>query len=128
MRYKPEVTEVCQNCERENTFVWDTDADGYKTYCPKCGEELMLCDACMHADDNDEHYCDWQKGNGCWRSRKKYKLQNPSGEPHVIRARDFSPEEWKAILKIWKLPENTEYITLRWNALEYIINDRGTGK
>lgn len=52
-----EVVEMCGNCMRENTFVWDVDTEGYKTYCPFCGEPMMLCDACLHAEDNPYQKC-----------------------------------------------------------------------
>lgn len=61
------VTEVCAECERENTFVWDPGVDGYTTFCPACGKKMMLCDACRHSDDNECGFCDWSKENGCWR-------------------------------------------------------------
>lgn len=55
-----EQTEVCPNCDREVTLAWDVDHDGYRVFCPNCGEELMLCDACQHADDNPSGYCDFK--------------------------------------------------------------------
>ena len=55
--YKSEVTEMCGNCMKENTFIWDVDTDGYEAYCPSCGEPLTLCDACLHAGDNPGRKC-----------------------------------------------------------------------
>lgn len=43
-----EVTEWCPNCDHEVTMRWDIHADGYKTFCPYCGNVLMLCDECLH--------------------------------------------------------------------------------
>ena len=54
---KYEVTEMCGNCMVENTFEWDVNKKGYKTYCPSCGEPMMLCDACLHAEDNPYQKC-----------------------------------------------------------------------
>ena len=69
-----EQTEVCPNCDREVTLTWDTLHDGYRVFCPNCGEELMLCDACQHADDNPSGYCDFKTDfNGtptCFRRRE----------------------------------------------------------
>lgn len=65
---KYEVTEVCPNCDRENTLTWDTEKDGYKIFCPNCGTRMMLCDACTHADDNPNHRCDWSRKDGCFRA------------------------------------------------------------
>lgn len=58
------VTEVCPNCEREITMIWDIDDLGYKAFCPVCGEQMMLCDACIHSEDglNENcNHCDWQE-------------------------------------------------------------------
>ena len=64
---RPEVTEVCSGCNNENTIIWDCEQDGYVAYCPHCGEKMMLCDACRHADDNPKMFCDWCTESGCWR-------------------------------------------------------------
>jgi rRNA maturation endonuclease Nob1 len=48
-----EVTEVCPNCESEVTMVRDVSTLGYKSFCPVCGERLMLCDMCHHRGEND---------------------------------------------------------------------------
>ena len=60
----PEVTEMCPSCEREVTLIWDVERDGYKAYCPYCGEWLMLCSTCYddgfdcdYDDETDE--CRW---------------------------------------------------------------------
>lgn len=68
------ITETCPNCEKEITIAWDVKKDGYKTICPNCGKTLMLCSACL---DSDTHClsCDWDKENGCYRSRKKPKQE-----------------------------------------------------
>jgi len=66
-KYRPEeVTEMCGNCMRENTFIWDVKTEGYKTYCPSCGEPMMLCDACIHAEDNPTEGCT----KDCFRVKK----------------------------------------------------------
>lgn len=50
-----EVSEVCPHCERENTFVWDVEREGFKAFCPGCGERLMLCSECVFSGEN----CDY---------------------------------------------------------------------
>lgn len=55
-----EQTEVCPHCDSEITLIWDVDNDGYRVFCPSCGEEIMLCDACLHADDNPGGKCDFK--------------------------------------------------------------------
>lgn len=66
------ITEACPNCEKEITVNWDVKKDGYKIICPNCGKTLMLCSVCL---DSDPHClsCDWNKENGCYRSREKPK-------------------------------------------------------
>lgn len=44
------VTEVCPHCESQIEMRWNTDTQGFKAFCPVCGERLMLCDECRHAD------------------------------------------------------------------------------
>lgn len=53
----PEVTEMCPSCGKEVTLIWDTEKDGYKAFCPYCGEWLMLCSACH----DDGFACDYSK-------------------------------------------------------------------
>lgn len=69
------ITEICLNCEKEITVNWDIKKDGYKAFCPNCGKTLMLCSACL---DSDPHClsCDWNKENGCYRSREKPKQES----------------------------------------------------
>ena len=50
------VTELCPHCEREVEMFWDTDANGFKAFCPYCGERLMLCDECLHSGTGN---CDY---------------------------------------------------------------------
>lgn len=44
------VTEVCPNCESEITMAWSTIDNGYKAFCPICGNRLMLCGECQHGE------------------------------------------------------------------------------
>lgn len=71
------VSEVCPECDNENTFVWDVSTQGYKAHCLSCGADMMLCDACSHAEDNLNvscNNCDWhcgEDGKGhCFRCKK----------------------------------------------------------
>lgn len=43
-----QVTERCPNCDNDVTLVWDVAVDGFKAFCPYCGERLMLCSECQH--------------------------------------------------------------------------------
>lgn len=56
-------TEVCPFCESESFHpFYDAEKRGYITKCSVCGREIFLCDACLHADDNNqEQKCDWKE-------------------------------------------------------------------
>lgn len=74
-----EETEVCPHCEAEVTVVWDVEKQGYQTTCPNCGKKIMLCDACLNAEDNEYMRCDWFSNKEfpdglCWRMAKEPKL------------------------------------------------------
>ena len=53
------VTEVCPHCEAEVEMRWNVAADGYKAFCPHCGNRLMLCDACQHPEGKCVENCDY---------------------------------------------------------------------
>lgn len=48
-----EVTEYCPHCETEVTLQWDIARDGYKAFCPYCGNRLMLCAYCPRTEQCD---------------------------------------------------------------------------
>lgn len=70
-----EQVEVCPHCDSENVYYgWDPDRSGFIANCEHCGEEIFLCDACLHHDDNPERKCDWcelSDGGKCFRGRTK---------------------------------------------------------
>lgn len=66
-----EEVEWCPCCNYEVEFPHDVEKDGYNVICPNCGKELMLCDACMHSEDNLRMKCNWSKETGCFRKIKK---------------------------------------------------------
>lgn len=68
---KREEVEVCPHCDTEVTVMWDVEKQGYRATCPNCGEELMLCDACMNSEDNEGMHCDWSEAGGCFRHPKE---------------------------------------------------------
>ena len=67
---KIEVVEICPHCMGENIIKWNVKRDGYEIVCQHCGEKIMLCDACIHSDDNKHQKCDWCEDGGCFRKRK----------------------------------------------------------
>ena len=60
--YRTEAVEVCPWCCGENVFPnYDVSRNGYTVKCQNCGQEMMLCDECLHGDDNPHGYCDWHE-------------------------------------------------------------------
>lgn len=75
------VTEVCPHCESEIEMRWDTDTQGFKAFCPVCGNRLMLCDECLHAEDNKGGGCDFDsEKDGCWRNLPEPPSLDSTGE------------------------------------------------
>lgn len=68
-----EQVESCPDCGFEENLYPNhvPEKDGYKAVCGHCGKEILLCDACMHADDNPSGKCDWLEGKGCFRTNQK---------------------------------------------------------
>lgn len=63
------VIEVCSYCMNEIEMVWNTDIRGYKAFCPVCGERLMICSECEHAEDFGGK-CDYNtKSDTCMRNK-----------------------------------------------------------
>lgn len=70
-RPETEAVEECPHCGHENVYpAWDVETQGYVAKCQGCGEDIMLCDECTHADDNLDRRCDWTEEGGCFRHRK----------------------------------------------------------
>ena len=65
-----ECIETCPHCDCDNIFSnYDPVANGYKAICWNCGATIMLCDECLHADDNLSQKCDW---HGTYKNGKCY--------------------------------------------------------
>ena len=55
-----EAVEVCPYCDGENIYpFWDVNTNGYIAVCKHCGRKILLCDECMHNEDNSRMNCDW---------------------------------------------------------------------
>ncbi len=83
-----EAVEVCPHCMSENVFEnWDVEKQGFVAKCWQCGHEIMLCDECLHADDNPKKVCDWHgvyangkmRGGSCFRGSTHEKSQKRAG-------------------------------------------------
>lgn len=70
-----EAVEVCPHCGQENFYpMWDIGTFGYIATCSYCGQEIFLCDECLHANDNAAQKCDWcetECGGKCFRGTTK---------------------------------------------------------
>lgn len=78
--FAEELAEHCPHCDEEVEVYHSILKQGFKYICPNCGQPDHFCSLCSHAEDNPEHYCDWNKENGeCWRDRqwRKYNKQVP---------------------------------------------------
>lgn len=54
-----EAVEVCPHCMSENVYpMWDVATSGFVAICDHCGEEIFLCDECLHM--SGYHDCDWE--------------------------------------------------------------------
>lgn len=53
------VTEYCSCCDSEIEMCWDVERDGFKAFCPVCGNRLMLCDECKHRSSEFIDDCDY---------------------------------------------------------------------
>lgn len=64
--------EVCSYCGKETIYASDKedywDNLKYTTKCPECGKLMMMCDACLHAEDNPTMKCDWSPETNCFRN------------------------------------------------------------
>lgn len=65
-----EIVEVCPHCGAENVQQWNVDTMGFVSTCDECGAKMLLCDECMHRDDNEAMRCDWCGGK-CFRGTTK---------------------------------------------------------
>lgn len=66
-----EAVEMCPDCGRENVYPNWKPEDGWRQKCQNCGEMILLCDECLHADDNSGRICDWDNITcKCFRDRR----------------------------------------------------------
>ncbi len=65
--------EICPYCEQEVAIEWDVEKREYQAACPNCKKKIMLCDACLHSEDNEGMRCNWSQENGCFRHPKTIK-------------------------------------------------------
>nr|WP_303181849.1 hypothetical protein [Lachnoclostridium phocaeense] len=61
-------TVYCKHCDKDVSFSW-SENQGYKSFCPVCGQVIMLCDACKKAGFT----CDFKKETGCRFDERKLK-------------------------------------------------------
>lgn len=70
-----EAVELCPYCMSENVYpMLDVEKSGFVAVCKHCGKEILLCDECIHMDDNNACYCDWcetECGGKCYRGETR---------------------------------------------------------
>lgn len=73
-----EAIEVCLHCGEENVYpMWDVNVKGFVAVCKHCGKEILLCDECIHHEDElnlNCMGCNWHKtncGGKCFRGITK---------------------------------------------------------
>ena len=55
-----EIVEFCAHCDNESVHKdYQPEKQGYIVRCTECGSQICLCDACQHAQDNQDRFCDW---------------------------------------------------------------------
>lgn len=97
---KIEVVEVCPQCGEENVMQWDVKADGYKAFCPYCGNRLMLCDECMHPDgEYNGGFCDYNSETETCRYNDEAK---PNGIDRLLN------RDGELIVRVCHYPEYRE--------------------
>jgi hypothetical protein len=64
------IFKVCSFCGNSNVYLQDVEKNGYKVKCKTCGRKLMLCSACLEAEDNPNRVCEYNVKAGCFRERK----------------------------------------------------------
>ena len=116
-----EVTQYCSNCDREVTLHWNVQTDGLKSFCPHCGERLMLCEYCP-ARDKSGFRCDYDEvTDTCtynqheqnlntligylYRDASNYKVYNQAVIPGVL-SDDEKQRIWKSLQAgEWFIPQ-----------------------
>ena len=84
------VVEMCPNCNREIKMVWNIKTDGYKAFCPHCGNRLMLCDECRHPDGEFCDQCDYNSvTDTCKHSKESY--HKPRGPLYTVVSAHYYP-------------------------------------
>ena len=93
------VTEVCPHCENEIELRWDTDARGFKAFCPVCGKRLMLCDECRHIPGG-AGICDYSSQTDTCRRNPESNAELIHHDMQTLEARDA------ALQQLWDALEN----------------------
>lgn len=68
-----EAVEMCPYCLGEHLEADWAPSKGYCVTCSHCGGSILLCDECLHAEDNPGARCDENADTGiCFRDRKSH--------------------------------------------------------
>ena len=102
-----DVTEWCPFCDREVEMKWDIEADGYKAYCPYCGERLMLCDECRHPGGEFCDKCDYNaetdtcKHNGWYLTAQKRPTEADADKDGCVLSLNLNPGDQRVTNWLW---------------------------
>ena len=60
------IAGYCNLCRESKYLEWDFEQDGYKVYCPKCQNRLMLCGECSLSEQGVySGNCDYNDRTDC---------------------------------------------------------------
>jgi hypothetical protein len=102
------VTEVCPHCENEIEMRWDTDAYGFKAFCPVCGKRLMLCDECRHIPGG-AGICDYSSQTDTCRRNPESTAELIHHDMQTLEARDAALQQlWYALADVPVEPDTDQ--------------------
>lgn len=128
------VVEVCAFCGVENEMVWDIDEFGYEAFCPVCGNKMMLCDECMHSEDElneNGNHCDYKKSEDgsekcfrCSEGKNRYTGENTV----TVKVLEEESEDSYLIISIPSGTDDKEFekhydMAVKYAQFEFYIDD-----
>lgn len=130
------VVELCPSCGTEIEMRWNVKTDGFKAFCPVCGNRLMLCDECMHRTGECHCDCDYDSETDSCRFNPKEKVQltiaADNNKPALkvgdicIYCFDGSENKSKSVVEIVKILDNSRGIAeIKFHKV--IVDDSGNG-
>lgn len=128
------VAEWCPHCESEIEMTWDTKIQGYKAFCPVCGNRLMLCDECQHSEGAQP--CDYDRATDSCRhnrARKRVCELKPGdyikqdGVRFVVKEILNTPDG-KTLIRFEDMPATDENMAAYGKLLKLSLEVNGNGE